>query len=496
MRIHPAGERAFLVVDDGFTAGKLRAVARALDAAGMISVVGHSSVLVFKNGRDFDGVAILQLADSAKESSDAPSQLHRMDVRFGGEHGPDLPLLLDHAQLDEETFLDRIAHLELTARYLGFRPGFAYLDGWPLEWQLPRRAESRVSVPTGSFAIAGSMAAFYPSSSPGGWNLLGRTATSFWNPLIAQPNLIAPGDRIRITPVPELPVSVKVAEPSLELTDVICRIESPGIASYAVDAEDLTRCTLGLPAGGAFDESLREQLGVLLDVSATTSALECTASGPRIRFLKAARLAWGGAAAEVRKNGQLIDTRRVLEVDADDLVEIGTLHGSLRGLLLFEDGVLDPQKPKCSMTRRLQRGDLLASQPISVHTGGRPRAGHRNVRPHGSDPYALDVIIGPHETDRGALEKFFQATWTVSPASDRTGIRLRSEKIDHRPAADLPSCGAQCGTIQWHPNGEIVILGPDHPITGGYHQVATLRQSERWKLARLMPGESVKFIAT
>jgi len=462
----------------------------------MIAVVGHSSILMFTNGRDIDAAAILQLIDAAGESNDAPSQLHRVEVAFGGEYGPDLPLLLSRAQLDHVSFLDRVAQLELTARYLGFRPGFAYLDGWPLEWQLPRRAESRVSVPAGSFAIAGSMAAFYPSSSPGGWNLLGRTEASFWNPLIAQPNLIAPGDRLRISPAPELPVPVEVARPSARMDDVICRMESSGIATYVVAAEDLTRCARGLPAGGAFDENLREQLNALLDSSISTSALECTASGPRIRFLEPSRLAWGGAAAEVRKNGELIDTRRVFEVESDDVVEIGTLHGSLRGLLVFGHGVRDPQSPKFSMTRRLQRGDHLASQPISAHTGGRPPAGHRNVRPHGSDPWLLEVIVGPHETDPTALEKFFESTWTVSPSSDRTGIRLRSGKIDHRPAADLPSCGAQCGTIQWHPNGEIVILGPDHPVTGGYHQIATLRQTERWKLARLMPGESVRLVSS
>ena len=67
--------------------------------------------------------------------------------------------------------------------------------------------------------------------------------------------------------------------------------------------------------------------------------------------------------------------------------------------------------------------------------------------------------------------------------------------IDFKPPADLPSCGAQFGTIQWHADGSIVALGPDHPVTGGYLQPATVLSTELWKLAQLAPGDRVKLIA-
>jgi allophanate hydrolase subunit 2 len=85
--------------------------------------------------------------------------------------------------------------------------------------------------------------------------------------------------------------------------------------------------------------------------------------------------------------------------------------------------------------------------------------------------------------------------WTVSSSLDRVGIRLVQEergKLFPPTGSDrLPSCGAQFGSIQWHPSGDLVILGPDHPITGGYLQPFTIRRADLWKAGQLTPGQSV-----
>ena len=84
----------------------------------------------------------------------------------------------------------------------------------------------------------------------------------------------------------------------------------------------------------------------------------------------------------------------------------------------------------------------------------------------------------------------------VTPSIDRIGIRMRPRtKIDFAVPADLPSLGMQFGTLQLHPNGDIVAMGPDHPVTGGYLQPMTVIWADRWKLAHLAPGERVRFIA-
>lgn len=83
----------------------------------------------------------------------------------------------------------------------GFAPGFGYLEplGDPqLPWaMLPRRDNPRTQVPSGSVALAAGMSAVYPSSSPGGWRLLGTTTTKLFDPTDDEnPTLLRPGLRV------------------------------------------------------------------------------------------------------------------------------------------------------------------------------------------------------------------------------------------------------------------------------------------------------------
>jgi KipI family sensor histidine kinase inhibitor len=200
--VRAAGDRAVLIeLDPEIDAGLLHAAAlsvRSLPAV-LRCTPGRSSLFVVSRepieaGDLRDAIARARLMDSTGAE-------HRIEVSFAERHSLDLELLLRHASLSRDAFLARIAELTFTARHLGFRPGFAYLDGVPEEWRLPRRPTPRDLVPRGSFAFAGPAAAFYPDDSPGGWNLLGRTTAVLWDPARDVPNLIAPGDRVRIVPV-------------------------------------------------------------------------------------------------------------------------------------------------------------------------------------------------------------------------------------------------------------------------------------------------------
>ena len=128
-----------------------------------------------------------------------------------------------------------------------------------------------------------------------------------------------------------------------------------------------------------------------------------------------------------------------------------------------------------------------------------------------SDIYALGLIL--YETYCGKpafsaatiaeLREQKEAQIPTAPSRIREGVDPFVERlimrpiapIDFKPPADLPSCGAQFGTIQWHADGSVVALGPDHPVTGGYLQPATVVSTELWKLAQLAPGDRVKLIA-
>lgn len=91
---------------------------------------------------------------------------------------------------------------EYRVAFCGFAPGFGYLTGLPERYAVPRRATPRTRVPAGSVALAGGYTGVYPSASPGGWQLLGRTALPVWDLERDPAALLLPGTRVRFVEQP------------------------------------------------------------------------------------------------------------------------------------------------------------------------------------------------------------------------------------------------------------------------------------------------------
>ncbi len=122
----------------------------------------------------------------------------RIEVEFGAGAGPDLAAVSQECRLSEDEVVERLCSASLTVAFVGFSPGFPYLVGLPSELELPRLISPRPRVPAGSVAIAGPFAGIYPSATPGGWRLLGRTDTKLFDPGATPPARFAPGDRVRL----------------------------------------------------------------------------------------------------------------------------------------------------------------------------------------------------------------------------------------------------------------------------------------------------------
>jgi allophanate hydrolase subunit 2 len=83
--------------------------------------------------------------------------------------------------------------------------------------------------------------------------------------------------------------------------------------------------------------------------------------------------------------------------------------------------------------------------------------------------------------------------WVASDRSDRVGMRLVGRPLQYRwPDRQLPSEGATRGAIQVPHNGLPVILGPDHPVTGGYPVVGVVTDEDIDKVAQIRPGQTVR----
>ncbi|MBT2791497.1 5-oxoprolinase subunit PxpB [Paraburkholderia strydomiana] len=143
--------------------------------------------------------ARLQEAWQAVSATPAPGREVEVPVQYGGEFGPDLDAVANHTGLSVREVIERHSGGEYVVFFLGFQPGFAYMGGLEEALHTPRRASPRLEVPAGSVGIGGEQTGIYPATSPGGWQLIGRTELPLFDPTRRPPTLLQPGDRVRFT---------------------------------------------------------------------------------------------------------------------------------------------------------------------------------------------------------------------------------------------------------------------------------------------------------
>ena len=132
-------------------------------------------------------------ADPSAVAEEAP--LVEIPTTFDGD---DLDAVAGHWGVDVATAVERLTTTPLRVAFSGFAPGFAYLAGMPDDWSVPRLPAPRPRVPAGSVALAGSYAGIYPTASPGGWRLVGRTTAELFDVHRDPPALLAPGTRVHL----------------------------------------------------------------------------------------------------------------------------------------------------------------------------------------------------------------------------------------------------------------------------------------------------------
>jgi KipI family sensor histidine kinase inhibitor len=120
----------------------------------------------------------------------------------------EVPVCYDGADLAEVARLTRMTEADVVAAhtgaawvvaFCGFSPGFGYLTCPDNRLAVPRRETPRTAVPAGSVGLAGEFTGVYPSASPGGWQLIGRTELPVWRLDRDPPALLSPGRRVRFT---------------------------------------------------------------------------------------------------------------------------------------------------------------------------------------------------------------------------------------------------------------------------------------------------------
>jgi KipI family sensor histidine kinase inhibitor len=146
----------------------------------------------------------LQTSASDPSGADEPGQPETVSIPVTYD-GADLDRVAELTGLGPVGVVDAHTSTPWTVAFCGFAPGFAYLTGGDPRLAVPRRDSPRAHVPAGSVALAGSYSAVYPGDSPGGWQLIGRTAATVWDLDSDPPARLRLGVRVTFTDVTPAP---------------------------------------------------------------------------------------------------------------------------------------------------------------------------------------------------------------------------------------------------------------------------------------------------
>lgn len=128
-------------------------------------------------------------------------EIVEIPVCYGGEYGPDLEFVAEYNGLSPE----EVIRIHSEGRYLtymiGFAPGFPYLGGLSEKIAAPRKGSPRLTIPEGSVGIASNQTGVYPITSPGGWQIIGRTPLRLFQPNKNPPTLISAGNIVVFKPI-------------------------------------------------------------------------------------------------------------------------------------------------------------------------------------------------------------------------------------------------------------------------------------------------------
>jgi KipI family sensor histidine kinase inhibitor len=522
-RLAPAGDAAVLVtlgerIDPALN-DRVHALAEALRPLPWVedAIPGYASLLV-----EYDPLAashaeveaaVCQALHALPAAPRRAGRLRQVPTVYGGEYGPDLEAVAARVGLSPEEVVRLHAETIQRVYFLGFAPGHPYMGDLPPVLTLPRLPTPRTAVPAGSVAIAGGQTVIYPFAFPGGWHILGRTPLRLFDPAREPPAYFQPGDRVQFVPIP--PTAWEAyAEPSAppappQAADAALTVEVAGLLTLVQDSGRVGYGHLGVPRSGPMDWVALRVANLLVGNAPGAAGLEINLVGPALRFHRDTVLAVTGADLGPTLDGEPLVPWTACYVRAGQVLRFSPRRAGLRAYLALAGGIAVPPVLGSRATyvragfgglagRALQAGDRLALEP--------PPADPRRqlgcyLPPEHRPPYAaaaeVRVLLGPH-ADRfpgEAVDTFFGATYTVSPASDRMGYRLAGPRLARREPADLVSGGMPLGGVQVPGDGQPIVLLSDHQPTGGYPLIATVIQADLPLVAQLAPGDSVRFRA-
>jgi antagonist of KipI len=269
-------------------------------------------------------------------------------------------------------------------------------------------------------------------------------------------------------------------------------------AGMLTTVQDLGRSghrAAGVPLGGAMDSMALRVANLLVGNPENTAALELTLRGPDLEFSAATVVALGGAEFGALPRWQPVT------VPAGGRLAFGDARTGCRGYLAIAGGFDVPAVLGSRGTylraalgghhgRALRDGDVLRAPGIARHVVGHWHIDERILPAYRQAP-TVRVVRGAQAEEFGG--RLFRHAFSVSPKSDRMGVRLTGPELARTGAAELVSSTVVPGTVQVPPDGQPIILMADAQTIGGYPQIAHVISLDLPLVAHLRPGDTVQF---
>lgn len=448
--------------------------------------------------------------------------------------GQDLADVAAHLGISEQAVIYAHTTGHWSVAFAGFAPGFFYLHRHDNVLDVPRRPTPRTSVPAGAVGLAGDFSGIYPRTSPGGWQLIGRTNAPLWDLAQNPPALLEPGMQVQFEAVRELITAGQAgvqgdpthpAEDERASARPVLEVKAPGLQTLFQDSGRAGLTHWGVSPSGPADREAAAEANRLVGNSAGATVLENLAGGLKVTALADVELALTGAdtPATLTDPAQEPPLALAMRPSTPFALKPGqtlTLGAPARGLrtYLAVRGGFAARTEAASASRDtlaglgpkpLAAGERLslASPPVAVVADPAP------VLPLPEPGKVLEVRALPGPRDDWftpeSLGRFAEVTWEVSQSSDRIGVRLLladapadaeggtttqpTDVLTRAVTRELPSEGMVTGAVQVPPSGEPVVFLADHPVTGGYPVIATVHPADLRLLAQAPPGTQLRF---
>lgn len=293
----------------------------------------------------------------------------------------------------------------------------------------------------------------------------------------------------------------------------IGQVEMAGPHTLIVDEGRVGWAHLAVTRSGAYDRGAYQRANRLVGNPPTEAALEILLGPTRLRFQAAATVALTGvqSAVTIQLPGatRAVDCESTLTLPAGSILDVPQFHLGLRGYLAIRGGWATTATLGSRSTDTLSGlgpAPVKAGDPVAIYANASRFPQHdANVvafraRAQTDGPLPLRLLPGPRTSRYFDLHEWvLRDHWLVSTASNRIGVRLEPSQPDlPTPTAidsnATPSEPLVRGAVQVPPDCRPVIMGPDHPTTGGYPVVGVVTEHDSDALAQLRPGEAVRFV--